>query len=82
MDVQTSPEAAVGTCCDDVTTGTVEQVAVANLPTEWGDFRIAAYRLLTTDEEFVVLSAADSQSTDVGQDSLAVSHRRRLCFRQ
>jgi len=55
MDVQTSPEAAVGTCCDDVTTGTVEQVAVANLPTEWGDFRIAAYRSLTTDEEFVVL---------------------------
>jgi 3,4-dihydroxy 2-butanone 4-phosphate synthase/GTP cyclohydrolase II len=30
-------------------------VAVANLPTEWGDFRIAAYRSLTTDEEFVVL---------------------------
>src|SRR5688572_32568687 len=55
MDVQTSPEAVVGTCCDDVTTGTVEQVAVANLPTEWGDFRIAAYRSLTTDEEFVVL---------------------------
>jgi GTP cyclohydrolase II len=36
-------------------TGTVERVAVANLPTEWGDFRIAAYRSLTTDEEFVVL---------------------------
>jgi 3,4-dihydroxy 2-butanone 4-phosphate synthase/GTP cyclohydrolase II len=28
---------------------------VANLPTEWGDFRIAAYRSLTTNEEFVVL---------------------------
>ena len=36
-------------------TGTVERVAVANLPTEWGDFRIAAYRSLTTEEEFVVL---------------------------
>ena len=55
MDVQTSQKSAVGACCDDVKTGTVEQVAVSNLPTEWGDFRIAAYRSLTTDEEFVVL---------------------------
>lgn len=55
MDVQTSQKSAVGTCCDDVKTGTVERVAVANLPTDWGDFRIAAYRSLTTDEEFVVL---------------------------
>jgi 3,4-dihydroxy 2-butanone 4-phosphate synthase/GTP cyclohydrolase II len=30
-------------------------VAVANLPTEWGDFRIAAYRSVNTKEEFVVL---------------------------
>ncbi len=55
MEIQTSQESAVGTCCDEVQTGTVERVAVANLPTEWGDFRIAAYRSLTTDEEFVVL---------------------------
>ena len=34
---------------------TVEQVAVANLPTESGDFRIAGYRSLISDEEFVVL---------------------------
>src|SRR5437867_864313 len=34
---------------------TVERVAVANLPTEWGDFKIAGYRSLTSDEEFVVL---------------------------
>ena len=33
----------------------VERVAVANLPTEWGDFRIAGYRSLTSDEEFVAL---------------------------
>ena len=33
----------------------MERVAVANLPTEWGDFRVAAYRSLTSDEEFVVL---------------------------
>jgi 3,4-dihydroxy 2-butanone 4-phosphate synthase/GTP cyclohydrolase II len=55
MEVQTSEKSAIGTCCDEVETGTVERVAVANLPTEWGDFRIAAYRSLTTDEEFVVL---------------------------
>lgn len=33
----------------------VERVATANLPTEIGDFRIAGYRSLTSDEEFVVL---------------------------
>jgi len=33
----------------------VERVAEANLPTEWGDFRIAGYRSLTSNEEFVVL---------------------------
>jgi len=55
MELQTSEESALGTCCDDVATGTVERVAIANLPTEWGDFRIAAYRSLNTDEEFVVL---------------------------
>jgi 3,4-dihydroxy 2-butanone 4-phosphate synthase/GTP cyclohydrolase II len=55
MEVQASQKSAGGTCCDEVETGTVERVAIANLPTEWGDFRIAAYRSLTTDEEFVVL---------------------------
>jgi len=34
---------------------TVERVAVANLPTEWGDFKIAGYRSKTSSEEFVVL---------------------------
>lgn len=33
----------------------VEKVAVANLPTEWGDFKIAGYRSLNSDEEFVAL---------------------------
>jgi 3,4-dihydroxy 2-butanone 4-phosphate synthase/GTP cyclohydrolase II len=55
MELQTSEDSALETCCDDVATGTVERVAIANLPTEWGDFRIAAYRSLNTDEEFVVL---------------------------
>ena len=33
----------------------MEQVAVADLPTEWGDFKIAGYRSLVSDEEFVAL---------------------------
>ena len=33
----------------------VERVAEAKLPTEWGDFLIAGYRSKTSDEEFVVL---------------------------
>ena len=34
---------------------TVEKVATANLPTEIGDFKIAGFRSLTSDEEFVVI---------------------------
>ncbi len=33
----------------------VEKVAVANLPTQIGEFKIAGYRSLTSNEEFVVL---------------------------
>src|ERR1700730_3513621 len=33
----------------------VERVAEANLPTEWGDFKIAGYRSIISPEEFVVL---------------------------
>ena len=33
----------------------MERVAVAALPTEFGDFQIAGYRSLISDEEFVVL---------------------------
>jgi 3,4-dihydroxy 2-butanone 4-phosphate synthase/GTP cyclohydrolase II len=33
----------------------VEKVAEAKLPTEWGDFQIAGYRSLTSTEEYVVL---------------------------
>jgi GTP cyclohydrolase II len=33
----------------------VQRVAVASLPTEWGDFKIAGYRSLVSDEEFVAL---------------------------
>lgn len=34
---------------------TIEKIAVANLPTAVGSFRIAGYRSLTSDEDFVVL---------------------------
>ena len=34
---------------------TVEKVATAKLPTEIGEFRIAGYRSLTSDEEFVAI---------------------------
>lgn len=34
---------------------TVQKVATAKLPTQIGEFRIAGYRSLTSDEEFVVL---------------------------
>jgi len=34
---------------------TVERVATANLPTKRGSFKIAGYRSLISDEEFVVL---------------------------
>ncbi len=38
---------------------TVEKVAEANLPTEFGDFKIAGYRSLSSEEEFVVLFKGD-----------------------
>ena len=42
-------------CTNSPATLSVERVAEANLPTEWGDFKIAGYRSLTSNEEFVVL---------------------------
>lgn len=39
----------------------VERVATANLPTEWGNFKIAGYRSRISDEEFVVLYKGDLQ---------------------
>ncbi len=40
----------------------VERVAEARLPTEWGDFQIAGYRSLTSEEEFVVLYKGELRS--------------------
>jgi 3,4-dihydroxy 2-butanone 4-phosphate synthase/GTP cyclohydrolase II len=37
------------------TSPTVEDVAVANLPSKWGSFKVAGYRSLYGNEEFVIL---------------------------
>src|SRR6266481_6224041 len=42
-------------CPNSPQTLSVERVAEAKLPTEWGEFQIAGYRSLTSDEEYVVL---------------------------
>ncbi len=47
---ESSPE-----CSWNTRSITVEQVANAKLPTEFGEFRIAGYRSLISDEEFVVI---------------------------
>ena len=48
-------EQGSNTCIELDQNLSVERVAVATLPTEWGDFEIAGYRSLTSDEEFVAL---------------------------
>src|SRR5712675_2559566 len=42
-------------CPNSPQTLSVERVAEAKLPTEWGEFQIAGFRSLTSAEEFVVL---------------------------
>lgn len=44
--------------------GTVQKVAEANLPTEFGDFRIAGYRSLTSPEEFVCVYKGELRGND------------------
>lgn len=43
---------------------TIEQVANARLPTEFGDFQIIGYRSLISNEEFVVLTLGNLQSDE------------------
>ena len=45
----------IGTCSTPTSGLSVERVAVADLPTRFGDFKIAGYRSLISGEEFVVL---------------------------
>lgn len=49
-------------CADERQPLTVKKVAVANLPTQIGEFKIAGYRSLTSSEEFVVLYKGDLKS--------------------
>jgi 3,4-dihydroxy 2-butanone 4-phosphate synthase/GTP cyclohydrolase II len=46
-------------CPNSPQTLSVQRVAEAKLPTEWGEFQIAGYRSLTSSEEFVVLYKGD-----------------------
>jgi 3,4-dihydroxy 2-butanone 4-phosphate synthase/GTP cyclohydrolase II len=46
-------------CAWPARAASVERVATANLPTATGDFKIAGYRSLISDEEFVVLYKGD-----------------------
>lgn len=48
-------------CLPDDYQISVEKVAIAKLPTEIGDFRIAGYRSLNSNEEFVVLIKGEMQ---------------------
>ncbi|MDT7808084.1 MAG: 3,4-dihydroxy 2-butanone 4-phosphate synthase / cyclohydrolase [Acidobacteriota bacterium] len=45
----------------------IKRVAAARLPTEWGEFTIAGYRSLTSDEEFVAVSKGEMRA---GTDTL------------
>jgi 3,4-dihydroxy 2-butanone 4-phosphate synthase/GTP cyclohydrolase II len=49
-------------CPNSPPTLSVERVAEAKLPTEWGDFKIAGYRSLNSSEEFVVLFKGELRS--------------------
>lgn len=55
-------EATTATCPRAPEKLSVEHVAEARLPTEIGEFKIAAYRSLTSDETFVVLFKGDLQA--------------------
>ena len=48
-------EQTTGKCSTSKDPLSVQRVAVATLPTEWGEFKIAGYRSLTSNEEYVVL---------------------------
>jgi 3,4-dihydroxy 2-butanone 4-phosphate synthase/GTP cyclohydrolase II len=52
---RTLKEEATATCSWSTDGLSVERVAVADLPTQFGEFKIAGYRSLISDEEFVVL---------------------------
>ena len=62
QDEATTQPAAVSPCAPEPLS--VERVSVAHLPTDFGDFRIAGYRSLTTGEEFVALFKGDLRTDE------------------
>lgn len=52
---EASEKRSIGSCSVPTEGLTVERVAVADLPTKFGEFKIAGYRSLVSDEEYVVL---------------------------
>ena len=54
-----TPRGSILTRAQQVMPRTIERVAQAQLPTEFGAFCIIGYRSLTSDEEFVVLARGD-----------------------
>ncbi|MBP6003366.1 MAG: GTP cyclohydrolase II [Pyrinomonadaceae bacterium] len=52
---KSNPPASTTDCCWTHPALTVERIATANLPTKRGDFKIAGYRSLVSNEEYVVL---------------------------
>lgn len=48
-------------CLPNTHSISIERVATANLPTHFGDFKIAGYRSLNSNEEFVVLFKGEMQ---------------------
>lgn len=60
MEIDLTDEASA-TCSWPAQGLSVEQVAVADLPTKFGEFQIAGYRSLLSDEEFVVIFKGEMQ---------------------
>ena len=58
--MSTTEESTISACAPHGLS--VERVSVANLPTEFGDFRIAGYRSTDSGEEFVALFKGDLTS--------------------
>ena len=57
-------EVTTSTCPGVLQALSVEHVATADLPTEIGDFKIGAYRSLTSDEQFVVLFKGEMKASE------------------
>src|ERR1041385_8535581 len=59
---ESSRDNSTPACLRLIKPGTVERLAEARLPTEFGEFRLIGYRSTVSNEEFVVLCRGDIQS--------------------